>query len=355
MKKIGIVCLLLALLVTAVPALAPAARAADLPQPSEVFYVLDQAGVLSDETWEEIVTKDESLETQTGAQLCVVTVEFIGSARISDYAYELFNEWGIGDKTKNNGVLLLLVTGAEDYYMLQGKGLEEVLPSSELQIILDEYMEPFFAQGDYDAGVRATAGEVFSRLADWYGVSLSVSAENIVTYPVQLPGSVVTVPGTTNTSLFGGLFGLVGGLIGFLTRGVFGLVIIILIIILCVLSSGRRRRIYRGGMYRGFRPPMTPPPGGFGVRGPHVGGPGMGTRGPGMGPGFGPRSGPGIGPRPGNFGSRPGSFGSSHHSSFGGTRSGGFGGGHTGGFGGGGHSSHVGGGGASRGGGAGRH
>ena len=350
MKKIGIVCLLLAMLILSSAALTPAARAADLPEPSDVFYVLDEANVLSDETWEEIVSKDESLETQTGAQVCVVTVEFTGSSRISDYAYELFNEWGIGDKTKNNGVLLLIVTGAEDYYMLQGTGLEEVLPSSELQIILDEYMEPYFARGDYDAGVRATAGEVFSRLADWYGISLSVPAENIVTYPaqlpegvpVQLPGSVITMPETTDTGLFGGLFGLIGGLIGLLTRGVFGLVIIILIIILCVLSSGRRRRIFRGGMYRGFRPPMPPPPGGFGMRG------------PGMGPGFGPRSGPGMGPRPGNFGSRPGSFGSSHHSSFGGTRSGGFGGSHTGSFGGG-HSSHVGGGGASRGGGAGRH
>ena len=332
MKRIGIFVLLLALL------LAPAALAADLPAPSEVFYVLDQAGVLSEETVEDILTKDEALEAQTGAQLCVVTVDFIGSARISDYAYELFNEWGIGDKTKNNGLLLLIVTGAEDYYLLQGTGLEDYLASSTLQNILDEYMEPYFAAGDYDGGVRATMDALFTRLAGYYGVSLAGSGNSEV-YSIDEPYTVMpygnVYPSVVGTSPFG----LLGRLVSFVMKAGLAVIVIIIVILLAILSSGRRRRRSFWGINRGYRPPM-PPPGGFGFRG----------------PGMGPRPGPGPGPRPGNMG------GFSSRGSFGG-HTGGFGGGHTSGFGGGsrsggfggGHSSHVGGGGASRGGGAGRH
>ena len=334
MKRIGVIVLLLALL------LVPFAAAADIPAPSEVFYVLDRAGVLSDETVEDILTKDESLEEQTGAQLCVVTVDFIGSARISDYAYELFNEWGIGDKTKNNGLLLLIVTGAEDYYLLQGTGLEDYLASSTLQNILDEYMEPYFAAGDYDMGVRATMDALFTRLAGYYGITLaspdtqySGSDAGFEEFTVGEPG-VYPTPFTYSSY---GLSGVIGWFFSLLRKVAFGVFVIVIVIILAILTSGRRRRRSFWGMTRGYRPPMPPPPGGF--------------RGPGMGPGMGPRpGGPGMrsnmGPRPGSFGGHSGSFGGGHTSGFG-SRSGGFSGG--------GHSSHVGGGGASRGGGAGRH
>ncbi len=324
-----------ALLVLAALFLSPFALAAgDIPKPSDAFYVLDQAGVLKQETIKAILDKDARLEDQTGAQVCVVTVEFIGSARISDYAYKLFNEWGIGDKTKNNGLLLLLVTGAEDYYMLQGTGLEDYFSSATLQNILDEYMEPYFAKADYDGGVRATMDAVFTRLAAYYNVSLD---EN----PVYT-GNTGSVPnGKTDSYPYrdynkgydqgGGPFSWIGSFVRKAVSVVFGIAIVIIVIILSSIGSiGRRRRYWGGGYWgpRRHRPP-PPPPGGFG---------------PGRPGGF---HGPGMGSRPGGSGmnSRPGGFG-------GGGRSGGFGGGRSGGFGGGGRS---GGGGGSRGGGAGRH
>ncbi|MDY5016088.1 MAG: TPM domain-containing protein [Eubacteriales bacterium] len=310
------------------------ALAADIPEPSDAFYVLDQAGVLKQDTIDAILQKGASLDDQTGAQICVVTVEFIGSSRIADYAYELFNEWGIGDAKKNNGLLLLLVTGAEDYYMLQGTGLEDYLSSATLQNILDEYMEPYFAKGDYDGGVRATADAVFTRLAAYYNVSLDSSAAQsggTVPVPEAVPAGQQSI----------GLLSRVGS---FLSKLVFIVFILAIVIIIIAVSSigriGRRRRYWGGGFWgpRGHRPP-PPPPGGFGPRGYRPPPGGFGPRGPGMG---GRPGGPGMGGRPGGsgMGSRPG-----------GGHSGGFGGGRTGG----GMGGRSGGGGSSRGGGAGRH
>ena len=156
-----------------------------------------------------------------------MTVDFIGSKRISDYAYELFNDWGIGSREKNNGVLLLLVTGAQDYYMLQGTGLESFLTSATLQEILDEYMEPSFAAGDYDAGVRKTTDELFSRLSAYYNVSLGASQ------PTQsaMTAQPYTQSTTQQTS--------VAGKIGNSCRRIFLLIVIVIVFPLRVPCAAR--------------------------------------------------------------------------------------------------------------------
>ncbi len=266
----------------------------------------------------------------------MVTREFIGSAEISEYAYDLFNEWGIGDSEKNNGVLLLVVTGAEDYYMLQGSGLEDCLTSGTLKTILNEYMEPYFAAGDYDAGVLATMNEIFTRLASYYNVTLTASlAQTGGADDTYVTNSVYETEPAPAQKL--SIFGIIGKIGSFLVKGVFFVILIILVIVIILLSS-----IGRGGRrYRGWHNPPPPPPGG-GFGGPRPGGFGGGPRmnRPG-GPMGGGRPGGGFGgPRPGGG-----------HMGGGGRPGGGFGGGRTGGGGGG----HMGGGGHSRGGGAGRH
>lgn len=156
--------------------------ALEVVDPTEQFYVADYADVLETDTESHIVQVNDQLYSACGAQICVVVVDFIGSAEIEDYAMTLANEWGIGSAEKDNGLLLLLVTGAQDYYATQGRGLESYLSSGQLSDILYEYLEPDFATGDYDAGVR----KVFDRLAEmvgsYYGVLLddaSQEAENL--------------------------------------------------------------------------------------------------------------------------------------------------------------------------------
>ena len=111
LKKTGAVLLtVLVLVLMAVPAFAVA-----LPD-APTGYVYDGANVLSSSTESYIERTGSALAEACGAEVVVATVDFTDGEDIADYAYDLFNKWGIGDKKANNGLLILLSIGAEDYY-----------------------------------------------------------------------------------------------------------------------------------------------------------------------------------------------------------------------------------------------
>ncbi len=138
--------------------------------PAETVYVSDLANVLSEETRAAIAGQSAALDALTGAQLAVVTVDFLGGEAIQAYADNLFSRLQLGDPAKNNGLLLLLVIGEENYYALQGQGLEAALPDASLQTLLQQSLEPDFAAGDYEAGVQKTYDSLLSALESLYGI-----------------------------------------------------------------------------------------------------------------------------------------------------------------------------------------
>ena len=151
-------------------ALALPAFAADIPAAPSGHAVLDQAGVLSEETINTVDSYNNALAS-TGAEIGVLTVDFTGNLSIDDYALQVFNEWSIGDKKKQNGVLFLLVTGDENYYCTLGTGLEGEITYSRLKSLLNDYAEPGFAKGDYDACVTEFTGALYSELCSLYGIT----------------------------------------------------------------------------------------------------------------------------------------------------------------------------------------
>lgn len=329
--------------------------APDVVEATDQFYIADYAGVIDESVQTHIVENSATLYDETGAQIVVVTVNFIGESNIEEYAKTLFDEWGIGDSTKNNGVLLLMVIGAENYWCQQGSGLESSLPTSTIKTLLDTYLEPDFATQDYSQGALKFYDALYDKVASIYGVS-GVSSTSTTSSTGTSTVDDVDISNTTgygsgdwgddessyghSSGFLGGIFSAIGGLIGAVLKlGIVG--IIILIVIFGAIFG------HRGP--RGPRNPRPPrPPFGGGPRPPMGGG--------------GPRHTPMSGPRPGGFGGGPrpgGGFGGARPSGGsrgfggGGGRSGGFGGGRSGGFGGGG-GHHSGGGGHTRGGGAGR-
>lgn len=329
-----------------------------VPEAPESVYVADYADVLDSDTEEYIIDKNTSLAEATGAQIVVLTVDFLDGEDIETYAYEVFNDWGIGDAERNNGLLLLLAIGEDNYWAVQGSGLEKDLTAGELGDMLYDYLEEDFAAKDYDAGVKKVFDAFYGWFEDYYADEGNASA------------GVVTPPASGNN----GNSGNSGGIpyqpeakpsrsFSFIGFGLFPIIvwIILIIIIFDNMRYNNYRRRMRSGIppvvvYRPFlfgrrpRPPRGPrPPGGPGA--PPPGG-GSGGR---SGGGFSGGSLGGGTSRGGGAGRRSGgSFGSG---SRGGSRGGlgGFGGGSRGGFGGGGGFRGGGfGGGGSRGGGAGR-
>lgn len=224
--------------------------AADIVEPTDQFYVGDYANVINSDTEQYIVSQNEILYEKTGAQVVVVTVDFTGGMDIEDYAYDLFNEWGIGSSEKNNGVLILMVIGEENYWAMQGSGIENVLTSSELGDLLYDYLEPDFAVGDYDAGAKSIFDAVSGELAKYYGVSLtaassssSTSSSTGQTTKPATTGSGTTSSGgggTTQSSNDNNLTGALSTMVGFIV------VILILVIVISTRNRSRRGRSYGG-------------------------------------------------------------------------------------------------------------
>ena len=149
------------------------AKAENIPLSDEGAYALDKSGVLSSETEDHIARYNQYLAESCGAQICVVTIptmDYVGYDDIENYAYDLINAWGIGDKDEENGVLLLLVTDDELCWCLQGEGLEDTLSSSAISDILSENMQDDFYAGEFDSGTQKTFDALYRRLCAIYSV-----------------------------------------------------------------------------------------------------------------------------------------------------------------------------------------
>ncbi len=134
------------------------------PAPTSSIYVQDYAGVLSSDTEARINAISEQLAAKTKAQIVVVTVKSLQGSALEDYSLSLLRNWGIGDKQLNNGVLMLVALNDRKSRIEVGYGLEGALPDAKTGRIQDEYMLPFFRNGDYNRGILngylALAGEV---------------------------------------------------------------------------------------------------------------------------------------------------------------------------------------------------
>ncbi len=320
MKK-KIFALICALMLIALPALA-------VPSPSEDFYVLDQANVRSSETEWRIIYNNDLLYDACGAQIVFVTVDDTDGEAIDDYAYDLFNRWGIGSSDRDNGFLVLMAIDDDNYYAIPGTGLEKRLSSGEIKLMLDDDLEPDFAARDYDAGARTLFDALYARISDEYSAGLRA-----VTPPARSTAS------TRSQARTGGRESRSPGFFSQLVRSIGGIFIALIVLAIVIVLVAGSRFTYRRRRRRSIFAP--PPPPGPRPRGMFFGGFG------------GPR--PGSSPRPRRQTPPPHHFGGGGRSGGGGAGRGfgGFGGGHSGGFGGFG-GGRSGGGGGSRGGGAGR-
>jgi uncharacterized protein len=147
--------------------------------PKPVGFVNDFADVLSRE--EEIVLENRlsTLEKDTSAEVVFLSVYTIGDYTLEDYAADLFQEWGIGKKSNNNGLLFLISIAEGDLRIEVGYGLESVITDGRAGRILDDDVLPYLELGDFDNAVEAGMISIEKYIRD--GSSPSVVEEN----PVQ--------------------------------------------------------------------------------------------------------------------------------------------------------------------------
>lgn len=122
----------------------------ELPQPmSPPRLVNDFANVLDDEGEALLEQKLVAFNDSTSTQIAVVTITNIGGYDIADYSNRLFEAWGIGQKGKNNGALMLVAVENRKVWIATGYGLEATLTDALTKRIVNNIVVPAFKKGDY--------------------------------------------------------------------------------------------------------------------------------------------------------------------------------------------------------------
>ncbi|MDI6605055.1 MAG: TPM domain-containing protein [Thermoanaerobacteraceae bacterium] len=203
------------------------------PKPSSKNYVYDYAGLINPDDSAQIKKIGNAIESASGAQVVVVTVNDIGEYPIEDYALQLFRNWGIGQKDKNNGVLLLvdkkrLLEGKSGKVRIEvGYGLEGAIPDSVAGSILDDYVLPSWDKKNYSEGILNGYKAISAKVAKEYNIN--INEFNTDNYAVK----------TTETNSN--------------SKNIIG-TIILLIILLSIFGGGRKGRFWwtGGGGFGGF-------------------------------------------------------------------------------------------------------
>jgi uncharacterized protein len=152
----------------------PPARRAVAQGPEAVLYkpgylaltgrVVDQADLLTPAEEEMISRKSEALEKEVGPQYVVVTVSSLNDLPIERYSLELARHWGLGDKARNDGLMLLVAPGERRVRIEVGRGLERRVTDVFAAKVIEEQALPNLGQGRYFKGIDASTDALIARL-----------------------------------------------------------------------------------------------------------------------------------------------------------------------------------------------
>lgn len=142
--KVGLVLLLWVLALTA---------QAELKFPQLTGRVVDNAAMIEPSVREQLTQQLDAHEKATGEQLVVVTLPDLQGTDIADFGYQLGRHWGIGQKDKNNGALLIVARAERRLRIEVGYGLEERLTDAQSSVIINQVITPAFKAGNFSKGI----------------------------------------------------------------------------------------------------------------------------------------------------------------------------------------------------------
>lgn len=197
-----------------------AAMASALEFPRLTGRVIDEARLLTAQQRESITAALAEHERKTGQQVVVVTLNSLQGVPIEDYGYQLGRHWGIGEKDKDTGALLIVAPNERVVRIEVGYGLEGELTDAATRLIIENLILPQFRADRFGEGIVAGTGAILEILGG------------------APPGSVVPTRQPPRERE---------------TREALPLLpMLLLLLFLLYARSGSRRR--RGGWYGGFPP-----------------------------------------------------------------------------------------------------
>ena len=126
--------------------------------------VVDEAHLLSPEQAAALDAKLAALETQSQRQMVIATIPDLEGYEIEDYGYRLGRAWGIGDKQRNDGILLVVAPNERKVRIEVGYGLEGIITDALSSMIISREVVPRFKAGDYPGGIAAATDQLITQL-----------------------------------------------------------------------------------------------------------------------------------------------------------------------------------------------
>jgi len=200
------------------PAQAERLRWIPNPKVTNGTWVSDPSHHLNSKTVDSLNSLLSTLSRETGAEMTVVAIDSTSGFEPFDVALALHRMWGVGQKGRDNGIVLLWVPTQRAVQVSVGYGLEGVLPDSRVGRVRDQTIFPAFRRGDFNEGMLAGVAAIAAiarEEKDARGSTMST------TKPPNAPAMVEREPGRSAGRRTGIVFGIIGGVLA-LAGGVGG-------------------------------------------------------------------------------------------------------------------------------------
>jgi len=126
-------------------------------------FILDEAGLLNPEEENALEQKMRGYADSTSTQFAIVLVNSTNGRDPYDYAMDIGKTWGVGQKGKNNGVVILVAMKDRKLRIVTGRGIEDVLPDAVCKRIINRTLKPTFKAGAYYQGLDEATSEMMRR------------------------------------------------------------------------------------------------------------------------------------------------------------------------------------------------
>jgi uncharacterized protein len=128
--------------------------------PALTGRIVDEANLLSAEDRRALEGELQALEEKSSDQLVIYTARSLQGYEIEDFGYQLGRTWQIGQKGKDNGVVLIVAPNERKVRIEVGRGLEPQLTDLMSKLIIENAILPAFRRGDFAAGIKAGVRDI---------------------------------------------------------------------------------------------------------------------------------------------------------------------------------------------------
>lgn len=137
-------------------------------------FIADEANILSEQVKNDLNMTLWDLQKKSGADIAVVTLPSLDGQSVEDAALEIGRTYKVGSKEKNNGVVFLTALSERKMRIELGYGLENKIRMSELEIIRDNDILPYYKKSDYQSGIARGTYRLADVVAQAEGVNITV-------------------------------------------------------------------------------------------------------------------------------------------------------------------------------------